>query len=118
MTHHPHPIAHFAGPYPPGSVHPTDWQVLVDAAKTGAIVGTAGAAALNLHRMQREGISWQAALRGTAEAGLYAGIATAVATAVGRMAGPNPLLTLAATLTTGTALMYALTRRRKEHDDA
>ncbi|HSM28154.1 MAG TPA: hypothetical protein VK855_08640 [Thioalkalivibrio sp.] len=100
------------------SVERTELQTLLDAGKTGAMVGTAGAAAMNLHRMQREGISWQAALRSTAQAGLYAGIATAAATAVGRMTGHNPILTAVATLTTGAAVMYALTTRTKERGDA
>lgn len=118
MTDHTYPMAHRVGAQPPGTAPPTEWPILMDAARTGAIVGIAGAAAMNLHRMQREGIPWQAALRSTTEAGLYAGIATAAATAVGRMAGRNPLLTLAATLTTGTAVMYALTSRRQEREDA
>lgn len=122
MNHHPAPNPSYGGrhmaldPYTPA--YPSAWQTLLAAGKTGAIVGTAGAAAANLHRMQREGGSWQTALRNTAQAGLHAGIATAAATAVGRMAGPNRILTLAATLATGTAVMYTLTRRSKEPADA
>jgi hypothetical protein len=124
MTHYPRPLSLYAGqpmaPHPHShmSVERTELQTLLDAGKTGAMVGTAGAAAMNLHRMQREGISWQAALRSTAQAGLYAGIATAAATAVGRMTGHNPILTAVATLTTGAAVMYALTSRTKERGDA
>lgn len=122
MTHHPtlllpltgHPMAG----HPHTSAYPSEWQTLIEAGKTGAMVGTAGAVAMNLHRMQRDGISWQTALRSTAQAGLYAGLATAAATAVGRMAGHNPLLTAVVSLTTGAAVMYALTNRRKEHGDA
>jgi len=131
MTHHPtllppltghpldgHPIAgrSHTSAYP--SKYPSEWQTLIEAGKTGAMVGTAGAVALNLQRMQREGIPWQTALRNTAQAGLYAGLATAAATAVSRMAGHNHLLTMVVSLTTGAAVMYALTNRRKEHGDA
>lgn len=122
MNHHPTPTPSCSGrhmpahPYTPA--YPPEWQALLAAGKTGAVVGTAGAAAMNLHRMQQEGIPWQTALRSTAQTGLYAGIATAAATAVGRMAGPNRMLALAATLTTGAAVMYTLTRRSKEPADA
>lgn len=124
MTHHPTPLSPYAGqpmaPHPHShmSAYRSEWQTLLDAGKTGAMVGTAGAAAMNLHRMQREGIPWQTALRSTAQAGLYAGIATAATTAVGRMAGHNPILTAVASLTTGAAVMYALTTRTKERGDA
>lgn len=124
MTHHPTMWSPYTGQTTPTHAHPytvayrSEWQTLFDAGKTGAMVGTAGAAAMNLHRMQQEGISWQTALRSTAEAGLYAGIATAAATAVGRMAGHNPILTAVVSLTTGAAVMYALTNRTKERGDA
>lgn len=122
MSHQPTSMSPWSGaqiaahPHPPAQR--SEWQTLLDAGKTGAMVGTAGAVAMNLQRMEQGGITWQAALRGTAQAGLYAGIATAAATAVGRMAGHNPILTTVASLTTGAAVMYALTTRRKERGDA
>jgi hypothetical protein len=119
MTHHlnqfPVHVEPWTHPYSP---YRSEWQMLLEAGKTGAMLGTAGAAAMNLHRMQRDGITWQAALLSTAQAGVYAGIATAAATAVGRMAGHNPTLSLAASLATGTAVMYALTSPKKEPKDA
>ena len=123
MNHHatPTPYCSYSERHMPAyrytPAYPSEWRTLLAAGKTGAVVGTAGAAAANLHRMQREGISWQTALRNTAQTGLYAGIATAAATAVGRMAGSNRVLALAATLTAGTAVMYTLTRRSKEPAD-
>lgn len=122
MSHHLAPNPSYGGRHTPldpyTRAHPSEWHTLLAAGKTGAIVGTAGAAAVNLHRMQREESSWQTALRNTAQAGLHAGIATAAATAAGRMAGPNRILALAATLATGTAVMYTLTRPSKEPADA
>lgn len=90
---------------------------LLDAARTGMIVGGAGAAALNLHRMRDHGIDWQEALGNTAKTSLEAGIATAAATSVGRLFSGHPLLAVAATLATGTAVMYALTSERREAAD-
>lgn len=122
MTHHPTPMSPYTGQhmqmYPQTPAYRSEWQTLLDAGKTGAVVGTAGAAAMNLHRMRRDGTSLQTALRSTVQAGVNAGIATAAATAVSRMFGHNPTLALAATLTTGTAVMYALTSRGREHANA
>ena len=94
-----------------------DMNLLMNAAKTGAVVGATGAAAMNLHRMRNDGMSWQEAATNTVKAGFTAGVATAAATAVGRMFVRNPTLSLAATLAAGTAVMYVLTDKKKEADD-
>jgi hypothetical protein len=96
--------------------HPADINVLLDAAKTGAMVGAAGAGAVQLHRYQQEGISWQEAYRGTVKGALQVGIATTAATAVGRMFD-NKALSLLATLATGTAVMYVLNKPKEEAAD-
>lgn len=88
-----------------------DLDLLLKAAKTGAVVGATGAAAINLHRMRRNEIDLQAALSDTVKAGFNTAVATGAATAVGRMMGGNSWLNLAATLVAGTAVMYALTER-------
>ncbi|MGD2118105.1 MAG: hypothetical protein PVG66_07090 [Chromatiales bacterium] len=94
-----------------------DLDLLLNAAKTGAVIGASGAAAVNLHRMRRDEIEWQQALRNTVAAGFTVGVATSAAAAVGRMVGSNPWLSLAATLATGTAVMYVLQDQRKEAAD-
>jgi len=94
-----------------------DANLLLDAAKTGAVVGATGAAALNLHRMRNDQVTWQQALSNTAKVGFTAGLATAAATAVGRIFVRHPVLSLAATLATGTAVMYVLTDQKKEQGD-
>lgn len=102
-------------PAQPAEIQPhQDFRMLLDAAKTGAIVGTTGAAAVNLHRMRQQEIEWQEALSNTVKVGLSAGVATAAAAAVGRMFAPNSVLSLAATLVTGTAVMYTLNNSKQE----
>jgi hypothetical protein len=117
MTHH-YPI-HTMQPYAPQqpSMQQHDLQLLLNAAKTGAVVGATGAAAMNLHRIRRAGIDWQEALGNTVKVGFTAGVATAAAAAVGQMVARHPLLSLAATLATGTAVMYALNDQQKEPAD-
>jgi hypothetical protein len=104
------PYAH--GPAAPYQQQELNW--LLEAARTGMIVGGAGAAALNLHRMRDHGMGWQEALGSTLKTSLKAGTATAAASAVGRMFAGNPALAVVATLATGTAVMYALTGPQKE----
>jgi hypothetical protein len=94
-----------------------DMNLLMNAAKTGAIIGATGAAAMNLHQMRTDGMSWQQAASNTVKVGVSAGVATAAATAVGRMFARHPALSLAATLVTGTAVMYALNDRKQEVGD-
>ena len=106
--------------YPPQWVHDQpDLNRLLDAAKVGAMVGASGAAAYNLHRVRKQEIDWQQGLRDTAKVSLKAGAATAAATAVGHMFSKHPLLSIAATLTTATAVMYALNngKRKQEASD-
>ncbi|MCG8425899.1 MAG: magnetosome protein MamC [Chromatiales bacterium] len=92
-------------------------MLLLDAARNGAMVGAAGAAAANLHRMRQQQVDWQEAVRNTAKVGFTAGVATAAATAVGQMFARNPVLSVVATLATGTAVMYALNKPTKESVD-
>ncbi len=123
MTHYPTyptPISRDSLQHDPRytATYQDRWHSILNAGKTGATVGTAGAAAMNLHRMRQEGLSLQAALRSTARAGVNAGIATAAATAAGWMFRQQPGAKLAATLATGTAVMYVLTRQEQENTDA
>lgn len=104
-------------PYTPGAPATHRHQELhwlLEAARTGMIVGGAGAAALNLHRMRDHGMGWQAAIGSTLKTSLKAGSATAAASAVGRMFAGNPALAVIATVATGTAVMYALTSPHEE----
>lgn len=98
-------------------IDPYDYSVLANAAKTGAIVGAAGAAAMQLHRYRQEGTSWQAAASNTAVGAMQVAVATTAATAVGQMFKQNSLLSLAATLATGTAVMYALSNTQEKSTD-
>jgi hypothetical protein len=118
MTHHYYPM-HAMQPYAPQQqeMQQHDLNLLLNAAKTGAVVGATGAAAMNLHRIRRAEIDWQQALGNTIKVGFTAGVATAAAAAVGQMFTRRPLLSLAATLATGTAVMYALNDQQKEPAD-
>jgi hypothetical protein len=115
--HHP---MQAVSPYGYGPVTPYQQQQLnwlLDAARTGMIVGGAGAAAVNLHRMRDHDMRWQEALGSTIKTSLKAGAATAAASAVGRLFAGHPALAVAATVATGTAVMYALTSPQKETVD-
>ena len=94
-----------------------EMELLLDAARNGAMVGAAGAAAANLHMLRQQKVDWQDALRNTAKVGLTAGVATVAATAVGQMLGRNSMLSAAAALATGTAVMYALNKPAGESHD-
>lgn len=101
----------------PNAPNPQDAQqhqlnILLNAAKTGAVIGAAGAGAVQLHRYQQEGITWDQAARGTLKGALEVSLATTAATAVGSLFN-NSALSLAATLATGTAVMYVLTRPKE-----
>jgi hypothetical protein len=104
--HYPmHPYQGYYAPMYQGG----DARYLFNAARTGAIVGATGAAALSLHGVRSGGMSWQQAAVNTAKGGLSAGLATAAAAAVGRtFGGGNSVVSLAAALATGTAVMYVL----------
>lgn len=111
-----HPMQAYEPTYEMQQRH--EMNLLLNAARTGAVVGATGAAAVNLHRMRNAGIGWQEALTNTVKVGFTAGVATAAAAAVGQMFGRHPVLSLAASLATGTAVMYVLTdRQQKEVDD-
>ena len=116
---YPYPMQPYSPPNPadPTQQQQQDINLLMNAAKTGAVVGATGAAAMNLHHIRNNGMSWQDAATNTVKAGFTAGVATAAATAVGRMFVRNPTLSLAATLVAGTAVMYVLTDKKKEADD-
>ena len=116
---YPYPMQPYSPPNPadPAQQQQQDINLLMNAAKTGAVVGATGAAAMNLHHIRNNGMSWQDAATNTVKAGFTAGVATAAATAVGRMFVRNPTLSLAATLVAGTAVMYVLTDKKKEADD-
>ena len=116
---YPYPMQPYS---PPNTIDPAqqrqqDINLLMNAARTGAVVGATGAAAMNLHRMRNKGMGWQEAATNTVKAGFTAGVATAAATAVGRMFVRHPALSLAATLAAGTAVMYVLTDQKKEAGD-
>ena len=98
-------------------IDPYDYRVLANAAKNGAIVGAAGAAAMQLHQHRQEGTSWKSAASNTAVGAMQVAVATTAATAVGQMFKQNSLLSLAATLATGTAVMYSLTQTREKSAD-
>lgn len=107
---------------PMGYMQPHDLQqqqefnLLMNAATTGAVIGGTGAAAMQLRRYQQGQATWQDAARGTLKGALQVSVAATAATAVGRMFN-NPALSLAATLATGTAVMYVLTREQEEAVD-
>jgi hypothetical protein len=81
---------------------------LVELGKLGAVVGLCGAGAHNLWRLHREEIDAATALTDTLRVGLASGLATATAGLAASAFRPSSLLALAATLVTGTAVMYAL----------
>jgi hypothetical protein len=114
MTQHYYPVAHMSYEQQQAWQQRHDMHLLLNAAKTGALIGATGAAALNLHRMRSAEANWQQALTNTAKVGLTAGVATAAATAVGRMFVRYPALSMAATFATGTAVMYVLSEQCKE----
>ncbi len=81
---------------------------VVELGKLGAVVGLCGAGAASLHRLQAGEIDGRTAALETLRGGAVAGVATAAATLVASRFSPG-LLSLAATLATGTAVAYALT---------
>ena len=81
--------------------------------KFGAIVGFCGASATNLRRVQDNEISSSEALFDSLRTGVAAGLATATAGYVANQFRGS-FLSLAATLATGTAVMYALNTESRE----
>lgn len=92
--------------YPRGLSHAS--PSLVELGKLGAVVGLCGAGAHNLRRLRRNEIAPGTALTNTLGVGIASGLATASAGLVASAFRPSSLLSLAATLATGTAVMYAL----------
>lgn len=114
MTQHYYPVVNMPYEQQQAWQQRHDMNLLLNAARTGALIGATGAAALNLHRLRNQETNWQQAAVQTAKVGLTAGVATAAATAVGRMFVRYPALSMAATFATGTAVMYVLTEQHKE----
>lgn len=83
---------------------------LLEFGKFGAVVGLCGAGARNLQRLRRDEIEAGRALADTLRVGVASGLATATAGLVASVFRSSSLLALAATLATGTAVMYALNR--------
>ena len=81
--------------------------------KFGAIVGFCGASAANLRRVQGNEITGSEALFDSLRTGVAAGLATATAGFVANQFRSS-FLSMAATLATGTAVMYALNTESRE----
>jgi len=97
-----HPLSSYRQPLSPNA------SSLVELGKLGAVVGLCGAGAHNLRRLRRDEIEPGKALADTLRVGVVSGLATATAGLVASALRPSSLLALAATLATGTAVMYAL----------
>jgi hypothetical protein len=82
----------------------------LEVAKFGAVVGLCGAGAHNLHRLRRHEIELGAALAATVRGALVSGLAAGTAGLVAGAFRPSPMLSLLATIATGTAVAYALTQ--------
>jgi hypothetical protein len=80
----------------------------VEVGKIGAVVGLCGAGAISLHRLQAGELDRRGAAMQTLRGGAVAGVATVAASLVASNFRSD-LLSLAATLVTGTAVAYALT---------
>jgi hypothetical protein len=91
--------------YPLPNPHPgtTYWEL----GKLGAVMGVCGAGASNLRRLQRAEINPGQALAHTLRAGVASGVATATAGLAGGQFRSS-LVSLAATVAAGTAVMYVL----------
>jgi hypothetical protein len=83
---------------------------MLEAGKTGAVLGLCGGAAASLHRLRRDEVSRQEAAMATLRAGAASGLAAAAASLVASQFR-SPALSLAATVAAGTAVMYAITAR-------
>jgi hypothetical protein len=115
--YHPTVPSHQQQAYPVAT-HPRwpsspDTNRYLELGKFGAVVGLCGAGAANLRRMQRDEITGSEALFDSLRTGVAAGLATATAGLVASQFRSS-LLSLAATLATGTAVMYALNTESRE----
>lgn len=102
-----------SGDYPVSYYHagyPAPANALLEAGRTGAVVGLCGAAAANLHRLRQDQVSRQEAAMASLRTGAASGLAAAAASlAASRFR--SPALSLAATVAAGTAVMYVMTAR-------
>ena len=119
MTQHYYPAipshqqqVYAAATYPQWQATPYTNSYL-ELGKFGAIVGVCGAGAANLRRMQRNEITGAEALVDSLRTGVAAGLATATAGLVANQFRSSAL-SLAATLVTGTAVMYALNTESRD----
>lgn len=87
---------------------------LLDAAKTGMMIGGAGTAAMQIYRYQQQQVTLQEAVTETVRGGVYTGLAASAAVAAGSMFKQNKPLSLAASVLAGTAVMYMLNKPKKE----
>ena len=102
-----------SGYYPVSYYHsgyPAPANGMLEAGKTGAVVGLCGAAAANLHRLRQDQVSRQEAAMATLRTSAASGLAAAAAS-VAASQFRSPALSLAATVAAGTAVMYAMTAR-------
>ena len=127
MNHYYYPMQPMAPMQPVAPAQPhvpqTHWyqqpdmHYLLDAAKTGAIIGASGAAAMQLHRYHNNEVTGNEAYRHTLRGAFQVGLAATAGAAVGRMFSSNSVLQAAAALATGTAVMYVLTKPDAETAD-
>lgn len=104
-------------PYAPANHYPSGdlTAAALQMGKVGAVVGLCGGAAAALHRLRAGEIEPTAAALVALRAGVAAGVATAAATLVASQFRGS-VLPLAATLLTGTAVMYAIADRANGDD--
>jgi hypothetical protein len=109
-----YPLTHYPmtqGPYPGMPTYqsplPHSSNTYWELGKLGAVVGVCGAGATNLRRLQRAEINTGEALVHTLRAGVASGVATATAGLAGGQFRAS-LVSLAATVAAGTAVMYVL----------
>lgn len=122
MTPHHDPLAPYAGVWPPhqglpyrtpgspldpGRALVTRANDLMALGKLGTVIGLCGAGAASLRRLQADQITGAEALFHALCTGVAAGLATATAGLVASQFR-SPLVSLFATVATGTAMMYVL----------
>jgi hypothetical protein len=99
MNHYP--IVHY------GQMARPTANPYLEMGKIGAVVGLCGAGAANLRRLQREEVTRAEAAVDTLRTAVASGLATAAATLVAGQLRSS-VLSLLASVATGTAVMYAL----------
>lgn len=109
-----YPFQQGAAPtWPPRQYAAPYGQGYLELGKLGAVIGLCGAGAANLRRWQAEEVTGSEAMIDTMRTGVATGLATAVA-ALAASQFRGPLLSLAATLATGTAVMYFLSSEARD----